>query len=198
MTASVSFACVELGSQHLHRTAAKLEGELLLITIQDLTPEPLIAVAIWAIGLSVLLALYRRHTLSKRSIWWNVLQFPGAEGPAFLVGAFAVGGHEPTVGYCVRVDDPTIRMPAQPSWWKNDGSGYIFVENRRVPHLTGRLQLFVAVDDEKPTCVMLDREDAEKYFGIENTEFINAERGLSFWNDVLQKKYLPTEMRNGR
>lgn len=125
-------------------------------------------------------------------MWHNSWHFRDPGVPwAMTVGAYAVGNGPPAVAYFYWTEDPDVTMYARPPWVSEDYvlQGYVLVENKRVDLVTGRLKLFVAADDGKPVCITLNKQDARKYFGAENTEFVDAEGFLRFWN-LVQEEYL--------
>jgi hypothetical protein len=147
------------------------------------------AVAILASGV---VALHRNYMLTDFATWHNSWTFRDPGVPwGMTVGAFAAGNGEPAVAYFHWAEDPDVTLRAMPSWISEDRMhrGYILVESERVDLISERLQLFVAADDGRPVRISLDKQDARKYFGVENTEFVNAEGFLRFWR-LLQEKYL--------
>ena len=75
-------------------------------------------------------------------------------------------------------------------WLRIDGDSQVFVEDRRIEHCYGVVQLFVDDGGGHPICVILDPADSRKYFGGDNTAFTNFSKFADFWNNVLRKKYL--------
>ncbi|NLS94925.1 MAG: hypothetical protein GXX96_22445 [Planctomycetaceae bacterium] len=155
----------------------------------------MIAVAIGAISASILVT-YRDYVHHGHRGWGNEWVVRDPEVPILMaVYASAVNDHEPTLAYFLWADDPSITLHYPPSWWQEkwEYAGHVVhVEGKRVQRVTGRLQLFVAVNGGRPFPVILDEKDAKKYFGRDNTEFCSEEDFLRFW-DLLQSKYL----RNG-
>jgi hypothetical protein len=107
-----------------------------------------------------------------------------------VVGTYAVSGSNPTVAYFLWADsDETIRQYPPP--WLNDDTmlnGYLTIDNKRVELVRGCLLLYVGRNNEKPIRVVLDNSDARKFFGKENTEFVNEDGFLRFW-ELLQNQY---------
>jgi hypothetical protein len=109
--------------------------------------------------------------------------------PHFFVQANAINEEMPTIACFARIDDPD--RVADPMPWLNHGSrGQVFIEGRHVPHHVGSLRLFVDQGDGRPVLVILEPDDASRYFGRQNTYFTTYRAFVDFWECVLQKKYL--------
>ena len=131
---------------------------------------------------------WQRLPPSSTQSWSNRLGNVGMSSQ-FWFGAYAANDQEPSIAYFVRINDQTPF--AIPPPWLKTSNRRVFVQGRHIPYRAGALRLFIADGGEEPRQVILDVEDAQRYFGRRNREIQTFEACVHFWNDVLRKKYLP-------
>lgn len=95
----------------------------------------------------------------------------------------------PAIAGFARIDD-LKRVEAPMPWLECDANDQVFIEGRHIPYRAGTLKLFVDEGDGRPTLVLLDADDAKRYFDRDNSYFTTYEAFVEFWENVLEKKYL--------
>ena len=157
-----------------YRLRSLLLGVTLLAVIASL-----VSTAVW----------WRTRHPSRSNTWSNDSCQMAGRVPHFVVWAKAINGEMPTIACFARIDDPN-RVNDPIRWLKCDIHDQVFIEGCYIPHRAGILKLFVDDGSGHPTLVILDGDDASRYFDRDNTYFTTDQAFVDFWENVLEKKYL--------
>jgi len=148
----------------------------------------LIATAFVGAGIAVF-TWWQRLPPGNHGSWNNqVSRHPGqldTTVPHYDIGGFSVNFKDESIGYIVRITDPS--QLADPKPWLVYQRGQVFVNGRLVPYQSGKFRLYVADGHEAPKRVILSAQDAQAFNSVGH----NFESCEVFWTEVLQKKYIP-------
>lgn len=153
------------------------------------TLRTLLVGSVFAAVIFSLIGWWLRRPPSTECDWGNNFSEYQGSLSHFFVRAFAIDNREPTIVCFARIDDAS-RLANPMPWLEYKGDGQVFVQGRLIPHRSGRLDLFVDDGSGQPIEVVLDTADASRYFGHKNTEFTTYREFVTFWEDILRKKYL--------